>query len=183
MSELVSSGLVPAFEMLTASVAAGARTILGHNRPENPIMEGTRACWKVAPHDSLVHLMLATWQATCAWMYESNDAEEVRSVSELYYLMRGRPGEELIPACERLMGALGRYGMNAFVAQYTDGGVKYYRIASDTTLVQTFWDSAELHPCIPRFTARMQEFLHPIRIQRNAEKAASESWHRDRIVG
>jgi len=182
MDEFVPCGLVPAYDMLHVSVAAGAQAILGPHRP-NSMIEGTRACWKIKPHDAFAHIILATWQTASAWLHDSTDAGEVRAAADLYFLMRGRPGEDFLPACDRLIGALGRWGTSAFDVQYTDGGHRYYKIASNDILVRALGQTGREYPSTHAFANAMTANLSVIRAVVDAEHETHEDWCQQRLVG
>lgn len=184
MNEVVSRGLIPAYEMLHVGVASGARAVLGRNRPD-PISEGIAACWKVSPTQPFVPIVLGMWDVVREWVHESPDADRVRATFGPYGLLQGRPAEELVTACRRVLLILEMWGSNAFVVEHTltPQREKYYRIVPDLQLAQTLWDSGELHPYVSDFADRVAERVHRFRKHPCEKNAASRSWHAHRIEG
>ncbi len=184
MNEVVSRGLIPAYEMLHVGVASGARAVLGRNRPD-PISEGIAACWKASPTQPFVPIVLGMWDVVREWVHESPDADRVRATFGPYGLLQGRPAEELITACRRVLLILEMWGSNAFVVEHTlsEQREKYYRIVPDAQLARTLWDSCKLRPQAADFADRVAERVYHIRRNPSQEKAASKSWHEHRIQG
>lgn len=182
MNEDRLRGPIPAFELLSIGFAAAAPVILGKSR--DPATEGIKACWKPSEDGPLLQVMLAIWDVTCSWFHTSDDAEEVRAAAGLYFLLQGRPGEELSSACGRLLGVIERWGADVVRARHTiPGGYKYYEVRPNETLAWVVRESGVEHgPRIQRFADQVADKVRDLRRVVVSQKEVSESWHQQRIV-
>ncbi len=182
MNEDRLRGPIPAFELLSVGFAAGAPVILGKNR--DPVTEGIKARWKPSEDGPPRQVMLAIWDVTCAWFHTSTDADEVRAAAGLYFLLQGRPGENLESACSRLLGVIERWGADIVQSRYTiPGGHKYYEVRPNETLAWVIRESGVEHgPRIQRFADQVAEKVRDLRRVAVSQEEVSESWRRQRIV-
>lgn len=183
MNEDRLRGPIPAFELLSVGFAAGARQVLGNNRPE-PKFEGLNNRWKTSDKKGSIHqIILGIWSVTHAWFLNSTDGNDVRAVAELYYLLQGRPGEEFAPACGRLLGVIERCGADIVVPRLTNGGHKYYEVRPNQSLYRTISDSERDHgPQVGCFAQDVADRVRDLRRVVVSQEEVSKSWHDERIV-